>query len=89
MKRNDIFTFTAPNGVEVKGVCLYPVFQGSAVTTYVCYAQNRLFTMREEFTMTDHGAEITMKYQEVIAEYAAIPEYDELLVSDELNNSLH
>jgi hypothetical protein len=45
--------------------------------------------MREEFTMTDHGAEITMKYQEVIAEYAVIPEYDELLVSDELNNSLH
>lgn len=89
MKRNDIFTFTAPNGVEVKGVCLCPVFQGVGRTLYVCYAQNRLFTMLEESIMTDHGEEKTMEYEDVIAEYAAIPEYDELLVSDELNNSLH
>lgn len=79
MKRNDIFTFTAPNGVEVEGVCLHRIFQGVGRTLYVCYAQNRLFTMLEESIMTDKGEEITMKYQEVIAEYAVIPEYDELL----------
>lgn len=84
MKKNDIFTFTAPNGVEVKAVCLHPIFQGLAVNTYVCYAQNRLFTMREDFTMTDHGAKITMKYHEVIADYAVIPEYDELLTSKDM-----
>ena len=84
MKKNDIFTFTAPNGVEVKGVCLYPVFQGAVITTYICYAQNRLFTMREEFTMTDHGTEITMKYRDTIAEYAVIPKYDKLLRSKDI-----
>ena len=79
MKKNDIFTFTAPNGIEVTGVCLYPIFKGTAVTTYVCYAQNRLFTMLEESTMTDEGIEKTMKYHEVIVDYAVLPDYDELL----------
>ena len=79
MKKNDIFTFTAPNGVEVTGVCLYPIFKGTAVTIYVCYAQNRLFTMLEESTMTDKGVEKTMKYHEVIADYAILPDYDSLL----------
>lgn len=84
MKKNDIFTFTAPNGVKVKGVCLYTVFQGSAETIYVCYAQNRLVFMLEEYTMTDHGEEKTIKYHDTIAEYAVIPEYDELLVSKDI-----
>ena len=79
MKKNDIFTFTAPNGVEVTGVCLYPIFKGTAVTTYVCYAQNRLFTMLEESTMTDKGVEKNMKYHEVIVDYAILPDYDTLL----------
>ena len=79
MKKNDVFTFTAPNGVEVTGVCLYPIFKGTAVTIYVCYAQNRLFTMLEESTMTDKGIEKTMKYHEVIVDYAILPDYDELL----------
>ena len=79
MKRGDIFTFIAPNGVEVTGVCLYPIFKGTAVTTYVCYAQNRLFTMLEESTMTDKGVEKTMKYHEVIVDYAILPDYDEML----------
>jgi hypothetical protein len=79
MKKNDIFTFTAPNGVEVTGVCLYPIFKGTAVTTYVCYAQNRLFTMLEESTMTDKGIEKAMKYHEVIVDYAVLPDYDALL----------
>ena len=79
MKKNDIFTFTAPNGVEVTGVCLYPIFKGTAVTTYVCYAQNRLFTMLEESTMTDKGMEKTMKYHEIIVDYAILPDYDTLL----------
>lgn len=79
MKKNEIFTFTAPNGVEVTGVCLYPIFKGTAVTTYVCYAQNRLFTMLEESTMTDKGVEKTMKYHEVIVDYAILPDYDAML----------
>jgi len=81
MKKNDILTFIAPNGVKVKGVCLHRVFQGVGRTLYLCYAQNRLFTMLVESIMTDRGEETTMKYQEVIAEYAVIPEYDKLLAN--------
>lgn len=76
MKKNDIFTFSTPNGVEIKGVCLYRVFQGSGRTLYVCYAQNRLFTMLEESLITDKGEKTTMKYHEAITDYVIIPEYD-------------
>ena len=48
MKKNDVFTFTAPNGVEVLGVVLHVnmVQEDNAgmVFEYICYAQNRLFT---------------------------------------------
>jgi hypothetical protein len=50
MKKNDIFTFTAPNGVEVTAVVLDVVEEhsedpedGSFYDKYLCYAQNRLF----------------------------------------------
>jgi hypothetical protein len=53
MKKNDVFTFTAPNGVEVTAVALY---QFKAVDTYhgysigwICYAQNRIITIWEKF----------------------------------------
>lgn len=87
MKKNDIFTFTAPNGVEVKGVCLYRIFKGAGENMYVCYAQNRLFTMLEESIMTDKGEKTTMKYHDTIAEYAVLPEYDELLAHS-INNCI-
>jgi hypothetical protein len=35
--------------------------------------------MLEESTMTDKGIEKTMKYHEVIVDYAILPDYDELL----------
>jgi hypothetical protein len=50
MKKNDVFTFTAPNGVEVTAVVInelsYRVIAGDATTTWLCYAQNRLFTYK-------------------------------------------
>ena len=83
MKKNDIFTFTAHNGVEVTGICLYPISKGVAVTIYLCYAQNRLFTMLEEETMTDKGIKKTMHYHEVVVDYCNIPEYDGMLKTEQ------
>lgn len=56
MKKNDIFTFTAPNGVEVTavvidclGTCGFEEVEDSKHwdEKYLCYAQNRLFYYTE------------------------------------------
>jgi len=55
MKRNDIFTFTAPNGVEVTAVCLDVLTPDYCqtpesetwLTKYLCYAQNKVFYYQE------------------------------------------
>ena len=48
MKKNDVFTFTAPNGEEVTAVVLHVnmVHEGNdgMMFEHICYAQNRLFT---------------------------------------------
>jgi hypothetical protein len=55
MKKNDVFTFTAPNGVEVTGVvidCLSSTIReedNHMNCKYLCYAQNRLFTYLVEY----------------------------------------
>lgn len=51
MKKNEVFKFTAPNGVEVTAVVvdvLEPITEHtfdetSVITKHLCYAQNRLF----------------------------------------------
>lgn len=52
MRKNDVFTFTAPNGVEVTavvidclGTCGFEEVEDSKHwdEKYLCYAQNRLF----------------------------------------------
>jgi len=56
MKKNEIFTFTAPNGVEVTavvidclGTCNFEEVEDSKHwdEKYLCYAQNRLFYYTE------------------------------------------
>ena len=97
MEKNDVFTFTAPNGVEVIGACLDIIrsFYESGVwhILYLCYAQNRLFTIKEERSVlpvvidTDEFGDdvfeeqecITQQYGETIVGYAVLPDYDEQL----------
>ena len=84
MKKNDIFTFTAPNGVEVTAVVVAEVAHDVdykwATDRFVCYAQNRLFTYEESHCIWDFMMEEPKsKYGEVIADYAILPDYDELL----------
>ena len=53
MKKKDVFTFTAPNGVEVTGVVLEQLqsqiddCSNVVRCEYLCYAQNRLFIYYE------------------------------------------
>ena len=82
MKKNDVFTFTAPNGVEVTGIVLERIFQGCCKSTLICYAQNKLFTYIEELVMKFEGTAEWKKeysYGKVIVDYAILPDYDEML----------
>ena len=77
MKKNDIFTFTAPNGVEVTAVVLSVLFVNHRsghvyYSEYLCYAQNRLIVIHE-----DKQSVLTLK--ETIADYAILPDYDSML----------
>ena len=81
MKIGDIFTFTAPNGVEVTAIALYAVtlFNDSTFigNKWICYAQNRLFTMmdyKEGIKKYENP-----EYGEVIVDYAVLPDYDSML----------
>lgn len=85
MKKNDVFTFTAPNGVEVVAVVVSLMkktiikdshgFNSMFVYDWLCYAQNRLFTYME----ISHKKGINTRYGEVIVDHAILPDYDELL----------
>ena len=81
MNKNEIFTFTAPNGVEVTAVVIYTVFQGCAKQLDICYAQNRLFTMIEtEIDKDDKGQwKWDISYGQVIVDYCIFPDYDAML----------
>ena len=76
MKKNDIFTFTAPNGVEVTAVVVGTTgiqddYFGRQFLNHVCYAQNRLFTYYEWIDKKMYG--------EILVDYCIIPDYDNLL----------
>lgn len=84
MKKNNIFTFTAPNGVEVKAVCLKSIGTVGNITQYLCYGQNRLFTINEYYSeWTEETGEVCkdshIEYGEVIVDYAILPDYDSVL----------
>ena len=97
MKKNDVFTFIAPNGEEVTGACLDLIRStyesGVWYVTYLCYAQNRLFTIKEErgtvpvaVDIDEFGDDvfeeqeyITQNYGEIFVDYAILPDYDAML----------
>ena len=85
MKKNDVFTFTAPNGVEVTAVCLditysYQCGEDTWYYEYLCYAQNRLFIgATYKVYEEDSYKELDFTQERVVAEYAILPDYDELL----------
>ena len=81
MKKNEIFTFTAPNGVEVTAVVVDIIASwyelgGFKEIVYLCYAQNRLFTWKEKLFGSARNSSL---YGRVVAEYAILPDYDAML----------
>ena len=81
MKKNDIFTFTALNGVEVTAVVLdKQLIENSIFFTkyqYICYAQNRLFYYMERyFPDVD---KIEYEIGNTIVDHVIIPDYDRML----------
>ena len=84
MKKNDIFTFTAHNGVEVQAVVIGILKQtnGSFTDTLICYSQNKIFTFIQHDCAgwdTKWKSVLQYKYSEVLVDYAILPDYDELL----------
>ena len=77
MKKNDVFTFTAPNGEEVTGAVIDVVETSYYTNLYLCYAQNRLFYIFE--TINEDLYYVEMNVGETIVEYAVLPAYDEAL----------
>ena len=86
MKKNDVFTFTAPNGVEVTAVVIYKRnlnrnFPNYVQYEYIAYAQNRLFTCTQMERVIDRENynPSPIEYGHILVEYAILPDYDELL----------
>jgi len=91
MKKNEIFTFTAPNGVEVTAVVVakldstYNDMDDSIYQEYLCYSQNRLFTYaetyRRENAFTPEETTVTTEsvYGEILVDHCILPDYDNLL----------
>ena len=85
MKKNDVFTFTTPNGVEVTAVCLdvthcHQCKENTWYYAYLCYAQNKLFIKATHIVYEDgeYRESDTLHEREVV-DYAILPDYDELL----------
>lgn len=74
MKKNDIFIFTAPNGVEVTGIAIELIDfidDNGHIEDYIwlVYAQNRLFSYFER-----EG-----RVGKIYVDYAILPDYDDML----------
>lgn len=82
MKKNDVFTFKAPNGAEVTAIVVYKrklqYFVNYVQYEYVAYAQNRLFTctQMERIVDRENYNACPIEYGHVLVEYCIIPEYD-------------
>ena len=92
MTKNDIFTFTAPNGEEVTAVVLDIISRSwkyayTDTLKYLCYAQNRLFTGSNDVTDITNDAlaenrkykDSVFKQDEIIVDFAILPDYDTLM----------
>lgn len=85
MEKGEIFTFMAPNGVKVTAVVVDVVYNalnwvGHKSIITLCYAQNRLFTWKEEFFCRECKAS---EYGKVVVDYCSLPEYDALLKAEQ------
>lgn len=76
MKKNEIFTFKAPNGVEVTAVVVAIISSNERQTIALCYAQNRLFTFYGHYGIENGEACSDYSYGEILVDYTILPDYD-------------
>lgn len=95
MKKNDVFTFTAPNGVEVTAVVVgelsgsYDEWDDSLYKEFLCYSQNRLFSYGERYkrknAFTPEETIFTTEhvYGKILVDYCILPDYDAMLEAEQ------
>ena len=97
MKKNEIFTFKAPNGVEVTAVVInlydnaYYVQDENKVKAdkmILAYAQNRLVLLKDDRVWLNGKYFGNLVQARILVEYCIIPELDELLKKHEENKTL-
>ncbi len=86
MKKNDVFTFTALNKVEVTAVVLTILRvcktdeEKTFICEYLCYAQNKLLEVSSYYGEVDgETKEWGFCIDSVIVDYAILPDYNFLL----------
>lgn len=88
MKKNDIFTFTAPNGAEVTGVVInlydsaYYVQEENKMNAdkmILAYAQNRLVLLKDNRVWLNGKYFGNLVQDRILVDYAILPDYDEML----------
>lgn len=86
LKEEMVFSFKAPNGAIVNAVAVTPASSCvcGCTTTWLCYAQNRLFLMME----IDAMGKLYRKLKDVIVDYIVLPKLDSYLEDAERDNTL-
>lgn len=84
MKKNEVFTFKTPNEDEITAIVIdstgFEIHNNTAVTTWFCYTQNRLFLSLEKTDI--HTEQVSIEYCiKTLVEYAILPDYDAILES--------
>jgi hypothetical protein len=89
MRKNDVFTFTAPNGAEVTAIVIDLISYESTkynsqvyVATYLAYAQNRIFRCWTVNHFNEDNESSFVVYNPenyILVDYCVIPECDKLL----------
>lgn len=81
MKKDAVFSFTAPNGAVVLGVVVAILSSNEWQTVFLCYAQNRLFTYYKHKERDFETGELSssLYFGETLVEYAILPDYDNVL----------
>ena len=90
MKKNDIFTFIAPNGVEVTAAVVDCILSSEYRECYLCYGQNRLFNYSIYYDVDRETGQLIVDeevYERVVCDYCIIPELDTLLYGNSREDS--
>ena len=94
MTKNEIFTFTAPNGVEVTGIVIMPMTvlphfkqvspmeyfdEGICLSPIIPVGYYLCYAQNRIIVCKEFCDDNTLEYEGTIVDYCVIPEYDKIL----------